>query len=56
MYEYQKKQAAALLIADTLTHMAIRELIDELETLAELKEREERVDQAEYMADAARGL
>ena len=38
MFEYQKKQAAALMIADTLNPMAIRELIADLEKLAELKE------------------
>jgi hypothetical protein len=40
MYEYQKKQAAALLIADTLNPNAIRELIEELAQLAELKEKD----------------
>lgn len=40
MYEYQKKQAAAMLIADTLNPMAIRELIEDLEKLAELKEQD----------------
>ena len=56
MYEYEKKQAAILLIADTLNPMSIRDVIDELEMLHDLKDREAQVDQAEYMADAERGV
>ena len=40
MYEYEKKMEAARLIADTLNPMSIRDLIGDLEAIAESKERQ----------------
>ena len=43
MFEYQKKEAAILLIAETLNPISLRELAERLEYIAADKEAEQEV-------------